>query len=89
MSERKPNIKEAEISAEMKNDAQNIAMKAIKEHSVEKEIAAHIKKEFDKRYFPSWQCIVGRNFGADVSYESKHFIFFYVGQISVLLWKTR
>lgn len=88
MSERKPNIKDAEISPEMQNDALEIATKAIKEHQMEKDIASYIKKEFDKRYFPTWQCIVGRNFGADVAYESKHFTFFYVGQMSILLWKT-
>nr|GMC53803.1 dynein light chain LC6, flagellar outer arm-like [Ipomoea batatas] len=28
-----------------------------------KSIAAHIKKEFDKRYGNGWQCVVGTNFG--------------------------
>lgn len=88
MSERKPNVKDAEISAEMQNDALEIASKAIKTHQMEKDIASFIKKEFDKRYYPTWQCIVGRSFGADVAYENKHFIFFYVGQMSILLWKT-
>lgn len=88
MSERKPNIKVADISPEMQEDALQIAKKAIKEHAMEKDIAAYIKREFDKRYFPTWQCIVGRSFGADVVHENKHFIYFYVGQISILLWKA-
>lgn len=32
-------------------------------YHVEKDIAAYIKKEFDKKYNPTWHCIVGRNFG--------------------------
>lgn len=88
MSERKPNVKVADISPEMQNEALDIATKALKEHQMEKDIAAHIKKEFDKRHSPAWQCVVGRNFGADVVHENKHFIYFYVGQISILLWKT-
>ena len=26
-------------------------------------MAAYIKKEFDKKFNPTWHCIVGRNFG--------------------------
>uniref|UniRef100_A0A3B5QSA6 Dynein light chain n=1 Tax=Xiphophorus maculatus TaxID=8083 RepID=A0A3B5QSA6_XIPMA len=33
-----------------------------------KDIAAYVKKEFDKKYKPTWRCIVGRNFG---SYSGK------------------
>lgn len=38
-------------------------MKALDKYNVEKDIAAYIKKEFDKKYNPTWHCIVGRNFG--------------------------
>ena len=30
---------------------------------MEKDVAEHIKKEFDKKYGSTWHCIVGRNFG--------------------------
>lgn len=36
---------------------------ASENHSVEKNIAEYIKKEFDKKHGPTWHCIVGRNFG--------------------------
>ena len=32
--------------------------------TIEKDIAAFTKKEFDQIYNPTWHCIVGRNFGA-------------------------
>ncbi|KAF8394592.1 hypothetical protein HHK36_020806 [Tetracentron sinense] len=35
---------------------------AFENHSVEKDIAEYIKKEFDKKHGPTWHCIVGRNF---------------------------
>jgi hypothetical protein len=38
-------------------------VKALDKYNVEKDIAAYIKKEFDKKYNPTWHCIVGRNFG--------------------------
>jgi len=37
---------------------------ALEKYNIEKDIAAYIKKEFDKKYNPTWHCIVGRNFGA-------------------------
>ena len=37
---------------------------ALEKYNIEKDIAAFIKKEFDKKYNPTWHCIVGRNFGA-------------------------
>eukprot|EP00331_Platyophrya_macrostoma_P009622 CAMPEP_0176414572 /NCGR_PEP_ID=MMETSP0127-20121128/5330_1 /TAXON_ID=938130 /ORGANISM="Platyophrya macrostoma, Strain WH" /LENGTH=54 /DNA_ID=CAMNT_0017794481 /DNA_START=126 /DNA_END=287 /DNA_ORIENTATION=- len=54
MAERKPNIKFADISEEMQNDAVDFATKAIQEHQMEKDIAAQIKREFDKKYSPTW-----------------------------------
>ena len=53
-----------------------------------KDIAAFIKKEFDKKYNPTWHCIVGRNFGSYVTHETKHFIYFYLGQVAILLFKS-
>jgi dynein light chain LC8-type len=53
-----------------------------------KDIAAYIKKEFDKKYGLTWHVIVGRNFGSYVTHETKHFIYFYLGQVAVLLFKS-
>jgi len=50
------------------------------------DIAAFIKKEFDKKYNPTWHCIVGRNFGSYVTHETRHFIYFYLGQVAILLF---
>lgn len=52
------------------------------------DIAAFIKKEFDKKYNPTWHCIVGRNFGSYVTHETRHFIYFYLGQVAILLFKS-
>lgn len=49
---------------------------------------ADIKKEFDKKYGPTFHCIVGRNFGSYVTHEAKHFIYFYLGQVAILLFKS-
>ncbi len=51
-------------------------------------MAKHIKKSFDANYLGVWHCVVGRNFGSFVVHESRSFIYFYVGQIAVLLFKS-
>lgn len=45
-------------------DAVDCATQALEKYNIEKDIAAYIKKEFDKKYNPTWHCIVGRNFGS-------------------------
>ena len=69
-------------------DAIDCANVALEKFNIEKDIAAYIKKEFDKKYNPTWHCVVGRNFGSYVTHETKHFIYFYMGQVAVLLFKS-
>lgn len=69
-------------------DAIDCATQALEKYNIEKDIAAYIKKEFDKKYNPTWHCIVGRNFGSYVTHETKHFIYFYLGQVAILLFKS-
>ena len=88
MSERKAVIKNADMSEDMQQDAVDCATQALEKYNIEKDIAAYIKKEFDKKYNPTWHCIVGRNFGSYVTHETKHFIYFYLGQVAVLLFKS-
>ena len=84
----KISIKNYDMSEEMQGAATQLAQEAIGRLQVEKDIAGYIKKEFDRRYNPTWHCVVGRNFGSYVTHETKHFIYFYVGQVAVLLFKS-
>merc|ERR1712142_747005 len=88
MSDRKAVIKNADMSEEMQQDAVDCATQALEKYNIEKDIAAYIKKEFDKKYDPTWHCIVGRNFGSYVTHETRHFIYFYLGQVAILLFKS-
>ncbi len=63
MSDRKAVIKNADMGEEMQQDAVSVAGQALEKFNIEKDIAAYIKKEFDKKHSPTWHCIVGRNFG--------------------------
>lgn len=86
--DKKAIIKNADMTAIMQEDAIKVANTALEKFNIEKDIAAYIKKEFDKRYAPTWHCIAGRNFGSYVTHETKHFIYFYIGQVAILLFKS-
>jgi dynein light chain LC8-type len=88
MSERKTIIKNTDMSESMQQEAIDCATQALEKFNIEKDIAAYIKKEFDKKHSPTWHCIVGRNFGSYVTHESKYFVYFYLGQIAILLFKS-
>ena len=56
--------------------------------SIEREIAACIKKEMERRYVPgSWHCIVGRSFGSFVTHDTRNFIYFSMDHMAILLYK--
>ncbi|KAG7013650.1 Dynein light chain 1, cytoplasmic [Cucurbita argyrosperma subsp. argyrosperma] len=110
-------IKSADMFGDVQKEAIDVAIAAFEKHSVEKDVAEYIKKEFDKRHGPTWHCIVGRNFGvfvfvfelatysmkvtqpngkvslpgpgsSYVTHETNHFVYFYLDQKAVLLFKS-
>lgn len=44
----------------------DIATQALEKYNIEKDIAAYIKKEFDKKYNPTWHWYVNEEFPFDV-----------------------
>ncbi|KAI9719462.1 MAG: hypothetical protein M1812_003533 [Candelaria pacifica] len=82
-------IRSADMSEEMQQEAVEVATEAMSKYNIEKDIAQFIKKEFDTRKGATWHCIVGRNFGSFVTHETKNFIYFYVNSLAVLLFKTQ
>ncbi|KAJ6581429.1 dynein light chain type 1-domain-containing protein [Mycena capillaripes] len=81
-------IKNVDMSDEMQQESVDIASAALEKYNIEKDIAAQIKKEFDRRHGPTWHVVVGKNFGSYVTHETKHFIYFYVGTLAILIWKS-
>ncbi|CAI0466872.1 unnamed protein product [Linum tenue] len=81
-------IKNADMKEDMQKEAVEIAISAFEKLNVEKDVAEYIKKEFDRKHGPTWHCIVGRNFGSYVTHETNHFVYFYLDQKAVLLFKS-
>ncbi len=78
----------ADMSPEMIQDAREFANTAFESETQERAIATYIKREFEKKHHGLWHCIVGKNFGSFVTHETKAYIYFHVGQMAVLLWKS-
>ncbi|KAI0915226.1 hypothetical protein AcW1_007103 [Taiwanofungus camphoratus] len=81
-------IKNVDMSEDMQQESVDIASAALEKYNIEKDIAAQIKKEFDRRHGPTWHVVVGKNFGSYVTHETKHFIYFYIGSLAILIWKS-
>lgn len=54
-------IKNVDMSEDMQQLAVDIAQDALAKFTVEKDIAAHIKRTMDQRIGPTWHAVVGRN----------------------------
>ncbi|KAJ2785464.1 Dynein light chain [Coemansia javaensis] len=88
-----PSIKSADMSDEMQDAILEIAKEAyekseVEKGGVEKDIAAYIKRECDKRFGSPWHVIVGRSFGSYVTHEVGHFIYFYNRHLAHLVFKS-
>ncbi|VDM01912.1 unnamed protein product [Schistocephalus solidus] len=88
MGEDKLVIKYVDMPIDMQKNVFEITQKALERCALEKDIAGFIKKAFDDKYGKNWQCITGKHFGSFVTHEKDRFIYFYIGNIAFLLFKT-
>lgn len=85
---RKIVVKSADMEEAAQKEAIDCAVAAVEQHREVKDIAEYIKKQFDRNHGASWHCIVGSNFGSYVTHEANHFIYFYLDQRAILLFKS-
>jgi len=76
------------MTPEMQHEVEEVSKRAIDYCNTDKEIATFIKDDFRSRYHGTWHCIVGRNFGSFVTFERSYYIYLYIGQLAILLFKT-
>mmetsp|Transcript_1406 Transcript_1406/g.3225 ORF Transcript_1406/g.3225 Transcript_1406/m.3225 type:complete len:97 (+) Transcript_1406:96-386(+) len=69
--------------------AMETVKKALDDGKSENESVALVKEAFDRKFGPTWHCILGRNFGSQVTHESKTFLYVTVNkQLKMLLFKS-
>ncbi|KAJ9475042.1 Dynein light chain 1, cytoplasmic [Pseudozyma hubeiensis] len=84
----KPVIKNVDMSDDMQSETIEIAYDALEKFTVEKDMAGHVKRTMDQKFGPTWHAVVGQRYGSYVTHETKHFIYFYLGQMAFLLWRA-
>mmetsp|Transcript_36493 Transcript_36493/g.53501 ORF Transcript_36493/g.53501 Transcript_36493/m.53501 type:complete len:102 (+) Transcript_36493:149-454(+) len=85
-----PRIKKADMNAEVTTEAIEIITMQVDKSLQEKTFetaARNIKKLMDKKFGPHWHCIIGENFGMDVTHQKKNLILLYYMQMGILLFK--
>lgn len=80
-------IKNTDMFECMQQEAIEVASCAVAMYKIEKDIAAYVKKEFDKKYNPNWHCAVGKEFGSYLSHETSYYIHFFIGDLGFVLFK--
>lgn len=81
-------VKSTDMEQEMLEFAFATVQGAVEKYNSEKEIAQEMKRLFEAKYFPIWHCIVGRKFSSYVTHEAKHYAYFYMGQMGVMIFKS-
>ena len=46
-----------------------------------------LKTHMDKLYGPPWHCIVGKGFGSGVTYKNNHFLYIYIMNKAIMIFK--
>eukprot|EP00483_Globobulimina_turgida_P010149 UN10168 len=86
-------IRYCDMNSELSNEAVDVIISAIDKHQtnfevVQNECSKQIKETMDKRFGATWHCIIGENYGFEVTHEQENLLYlFYQGNIAVLLFK--
>jgi hypothetical protein len=65
------------------------ALLASTKYNTHREMAEYLKKWFDGQDGPTWNVIVGHNFGANVRHIAERFCYLYIDQLGLLLFKAQ
>mmetsp|Transcript_7766 Transcript_7766/g.7013 ORF Transcript_7766/g.7013 Transcript_7766/m.7013 type:complete len:110 (-) Transcript_7766:162-491(-) len=82
-------IRYCDMNSELTNEAVDVIISAIDKYQQNfEECSKQIKETMDKRFGATWHCIIGKNYGFEVTHEQENLLYlFYQGNIAVLLFK--
>ena len=78
------------MAPEMFAEAVELITMAVDKHVTSKNYeaaAALIKNTFDKKFGTHWHCVIGEGFGFQVTYQQRHLVYVFYGQLGVLVYK--
>eukprot|EP01055_Gregarina_sp_Pseudo9_P001029 Gregarina_sp_Pseudo_9__1028@NODE_1665_length_1414_cov_78_373818_g1543_i0_p1_GENE_NODE_1665_length_1414_cov_78_373818_g1543_i0NODE_1665_length_1414_cov_78_373818_g1543_i0_p1_ORF_typecomplete_len154_score17_28Dynein_light/PF01221_18/1_1e23_NODE_1665_length_1414_cov_78_373818_g1543_i0278739 len=83
------NVWASDMPDDMKNDAVEICVQAVKSETSESRMASQIKKKFDELYPEvKWHCLVGRAYGSYLTHDPRSFLHVSVGKEVIILFRA-
>lgn len=75
-----------DMELSQQQDVESLFNTAVQRFDDENKIAEYIAEAFNEKYYPGWNCIVGKELGASISYsEFTHFSKI-IGPFLVMVW---
>jgi dynein light chain LC8-type len=81
-------MKHADMNDELSASTLAVAQAAFDSCKSEREVAAQIRRDMDKQQGRTWNVVVGKGFGSNVTHQTKHYCQIQFGQLTVLIWKS-
>lgn len=86
-SQGKYSIIDTDMESDMLITAIDIVLRTYQANISNQEIASILKEDFERIYYPTWICIVGKSFGCKVNAQKKHYLCFQIGNKTIILYK--
>ena len=80
---------ESDMEHDMQFAAMEIASKFYPSITNNHELAKKLKETFESKYYPTWNCIVGKSFGCKINAQKNHYLCFKIGDKTIILYKFR
>lgn len=75
-----------DMELSQQQDVESLFYEAVQMFDNENKIAQYIADAFNDKYYPGWNCIVGKKFGASIAYmECTHFAKT-IGPFLIMIW---
>ncbi|KAL5109515.1 Dynein light chain LC6 flagellar outer arm [Taenia crassiceps] len=88
MPHQKAVVKTTDMPDDMQQFVVEVAFAAIKTGADNQGIASYVRDAVRREYPGNWHCIVGTNFGSEVTHGKRGLIFFKLAEHGVLLFRT-
>ena len=82
-------VKLSAMKEDIEQDCVDCAAEALRQFQEQRAIAQWMKRELDSKYGAVWHVIVGHSFGSYVSHDDTSFVYFFIGDVGFLVWKTK
>jgi len=82
-------VAKSDMSSDILSEATDMLASNIDKIGTTFEAASRaVKEQMDRKFGPTWHCIIGEGFGFDVTHHAKYLLYaFYQGKIGILLYK--